>query len=212
MTVAAVAVGVVVLDGDDGDDAAPPTPSAPTVSPTVETTPLSDYDTTVVALQRASFCDAIDDETLAVALGLDDGATPAVSQADAYVDGDRAEVGGVTDVVHEFGCRWRTDDAVARGWVFAPPVTSREARALRRAAVAEEGCEVAGRAPDFGLRSVALLCEAPRGTETSFRGLFGDAWLTCSVTVSGTDTPEAELLDRTGRWCVGVAQAAAVAG
>jgi hypothetical protein len=41
----------------------------------------------------------------------------------------------------------------------------------------------------------------------SFRGLFGDAWLACSLTLPPAVTPE-RLLETAGRWCVAVAQAA----
>jgi hypothetical protein len=44
------------------------------------------------------------------------------------------------------------------------------------------------------------------GDEVTFHGLFGDAWLSCSLSAVGAD--QDGLVDRTGRWCVAVAQAA----
>ena len=57
--------------------------------------------------------------------------------------------------------------------------------------------------------SVALICPAGDRRWASFRGLFGDAWLACSLSAPAT-LGDQELLDRAGRWCVAVAEAAAV--
>jgi hypothetical protein len=108
-------------------------------------------------------------------------------------------------VAHEYGCRWSAaDGTTAQGWVFAPPVTPGQAERLRRAAAKADGCRAVPDAPRFGSRSVAVRCDD--GT-TAFHGLFGDAWLSCSVTVRGSASGDA--VERTGRWCVSVAQAAA---
>ena len=42
----------------------------------------------------------------------------------------------------------------------------------------------------------------------SYRGLFGDAWLTCELSLKDVEVTDAELLRRAGAWCAGVAQAA----
>ena len=96
------------------------------------------------------------------------------------------------------------DGTTARAWVFAPPVTQKRARALAGGASRGAGCRVAEDAPSFGAPSVAVTCETPQRTTTSFHGLFGDAWLSCSLSVAG----DGDLLERAGRWCVTVADAA----
>jgi hypothetical protein len=54
---------------------------------------------------------------------------------------------------------------------------------------------------------VALTCTNQQGTtRTSYRGLFGDAWLVCEVEQPAGAT--ADPLDLAGRWCVGVLEAA----
>ena len=47
----------------------------------------------------------------------------------------------------------------------------------------------------------------PDGVTITYQGLFGDAWLSCSVTTPARNPQN--LLARTGTWCVSVAQAAA---
>ena len=47
---------------------------------------------------------------------------------------------------------------------------------------------------------------------SSYQGLFGDAWLTCELSVTDTTADPSELSDRAGRWCVGVAEAASRLG
>ena len=74
-------------------------------------------------------------------------------------------------------------------------------------AAGREGCTTAAPAPANGAPSVALVCPAGDRTWASFRGLFGDAWLSCSL-AAPAQLGEKELLDRAGRWCVAVAQAA----
>jgi hypothetical protein len=112
----------------------------------------------------------------------------------------------VRDVAHEFGCLWRAQGVVSRAWVFAPPVTPRAARDLVDAARATTGCEPIVDAPDFGRPSYGSICTAGARQEATFRGLFGDAWVSCELSASGI--AREQLVDRTGRWCVAVAQAA----
>ena len=89
--------------------------------------------------------------------------------------------------------------------MFAPPVTVAQAKRLRTEAVAAPGCQEVGSAPALGRQTAALSCRVPQGTEVSFRGLFGDAWLTCTLRAPQGGP---ELVDRAGRWCVAVTQAA----
>ena len=198
LTVAVVVVGVLVATG--GDDDAPgagpssaATSSEPTTAPDV---PLADVDTLTTAVRREAFCDAVPTDAVEAALG-----GPA-AETTSYADGQDAPVTGkVRDIAHEFGCGWTTSGAAARAWVFAPPVTPRAATGLVRAARGEADCRPAADAPEFGRPSVALVCRTPRMVQASFRGLFGDAWLTC--TVAGRLSSE-EALERADRWCVAV--------
>ena len=97
---------------------------------------------------------------------------------------------------------------VARAWLFAPPVTPARARDLIKAAGAAKGCRPEPQDPGFGQQSVAVVCDKGGTTTASYRGLFGDAWLSCSVAVATGSVDQPALLDRTGRWCVQVAEAA----
>ena len=190
---AAVVAGVVLARSPDEPD---------DDLPAYESTPLAAFDTAGVAVNRNTFCDAVPDEAVAEALG-DEPAS-----ASSYGNGDQARLGaGLRDVAHEFGCGWSAPSATVRAWVFAPPVTPRSARELARAARAEDGCEPVADAPDFGIPSAAVVCDEGRRPMASYRGLFGDAWLTCTLTAA-SDVPRTELTDRAGRWCVAVVKAA----
>jgi uncharacterized protein YodC (DUF2158 family) len=200
VTGAGVAAGTLLLD--DGDE---PTSAG---SPSFSTTPLESFDTSTVTVPRASFCDAVDPRQVEAALG----GEPADAQS--YASGDEVtltEGGGtsaVTDVAHEFGCTWvHADQGAARAWVFAPPVTADRARRLVREAAKTEGCE-ASPTPPYGAPSVGLLCVGADGARASYRGLFGDAWLTCELSVRDPATDPAALRERAGAWCVGVAMGA----
>lgn len=189
-TVVALAVLALATAGCTGG-------SEPTAAPTsAPPTPLASFDTGTLAIARADFCARVAPDAVAAALG----GEPEARRT--WANGDRATLAdGVTDVAHEYGCRWTAaDGTTAQGWVFAPPVTPGEAGRLRHAAATAPGCEPVPDAPAFGRRSVAVRCGD--GT-TAFHGLFGDAWLSCSVTVGAGDAVE-----RAGRWCVTVAQAA----
>lgn len=165
----------------------------PDAAPTAEPTPLADLATETLTVARSSFCARVAPAAVEDALG-----GPAENTRE-WVNGDRARVApGVADVVQEYGCRWRAaDGTTVSGWVFAPPVTPQRAAGLRRAAAQAEDCRPVADAPAYGTRSVAVRC----GDTTSFHGLFGDAWLSCSIG-GGADLAAA------GRWCVTVAQAA----
>ncbi|GAA4696999.1 hypothetical protein [Nocardioides conyzicola] len=186
----AAATLALALAGCTSDDSDPP------AQPRASSTPLADFATDDVSVARAAFCPRIAPEAVAEALGAEpDG-------SEAWANGDRARLAdGLRDVAHEYGCSWTAaDGTVARAWVFAPPVTSARAAVLARQARRAEGCQSLADAPAYGAPSTAVRC----GRGLAFQGLFGDAWLTCSLQTAATP-PD---LDRTGRWCVSVAQAA----
>lgn len=208
MVVAAVVVGVVVLGGDDG---APTDPAAGPSTPT--STPLADYDTLTVAVARQPFCEAVEPAVVAEVLESDP------TGVRTWADGEQVRLpDGGRDVAHEFGCRWAVDGTVASAWVFAPPVTRRQAIGLAQAAQSAEGCSPMRGARPYGLPTLAAFCRvegrggsAGAGTEASYRGLFGDAWLTCTLEVPGA-SPDEALAERAGRFCVAVLEAARLPG
>lgn len=198
LTLVPVAVGVSVADD--------PT-TAPTPPPSYVATPLSEFDSTAAVVRRAPFCTVVPAAAAKQALGV-----PAV--ATAYGNGQtlpslRSLPRG--DVAHEYGCvispAERGAPVEARAWVFVPPVTAARARSLAAAARAERGCEPAAGAAAFGSPTVALLCTVGTTRTASYRGLFGDAWFSCSLTLP-VSVPPADLLDRAGTWCVAAARAA----
>lgn len=198
VTALVVLGGVVLLDpGQEEPQRQAPLPVA-----------LESLDTTALVVRRAAFCDAVPESDVAAAVGTGE------VEATAYGNGEMAPVAGAEDVVHEFGCTWTAADGrAAAAWVFAPPVTPERATELVDAAAA--GCEQLS-APAYGSPGVALLCpgDDPALATVSFRGLFGDAWLTCTLTAEAADAADpaagrSALVDRTGRWCASVALAAA---
>lgn len=197
-TLAAVAVGVVATRGE------PPAPAPPAVAP--PPVALEALETTEVAVGRGDFCPAVPPEAVEAAVGGE------VADSVVYGNGRRARVvGDVRDVAHEFSCAWSAPDGtVARAWVFVPPVTTDRAEDLAQAARRDEGCASPTGAPSYGRPTVALVCEEGDSVRQSFRGLFGDAWLTCQLTVPDA-VPRTELAERTSRWCAAVVQSAAVA-
>lgn len=210
---AAVSTGIVVGAGlllaapDEGADPAGTASgdgSSPSGTPTpapVLATPLREYDTSTVAVQRRPFCDLVAPEAVSGALGTD------VGDVRAYGNGESATITQqVKDIAHEFGCVWAVDGRAARAWVFAPPVTVGQGRALTTSVTQEKGCTALPQAPAFGKPSVGLVCTTKQGLQASYRGLFGDAWLSCSLSGDGD---RAALVERVGEFCVAVAQAAA---
>ncbi len=200
--VTALAVGGVLAMRDSPSE----TPEQAAPSRTPEPTPapsLADVDTTSLVVSRAGFCGAVPDDAVTAALG------GAPTAADAYANGERATLAdGVEDVSHEFGCVWAAGDVEARAWVFAPPVSPADAQALRKAADQQDGCRSGDGAAAFGDPGVALVCRTPAGSVASYRGLFGDAWLACSVTGASRQDASA----KADRWCAAVAVAAGSAG
>ncbi|WP_300678435.1 hypothetical protein [Nocardioides sp.] len=178
----AVAVGVGVSLSD---------PAAPVATPLAHS--LSTLDTTTMTLARAPMCGAVDAADVTAALGA------GAATSTTWKNGDTAPLGSVSDVAHEYGCSWTAGARSASAWVFAPPVTVAEAGDLVAAAKAVKGCTPIPGAPAFGSPSIALSC----GDTVSYRGLYGDAWLVCTLTgPSATTTPLAL------RWCASVALAA----
>ncbi|MDZ5623360.1 hypothetical protein SFC88_21175 [Nocardioides sp. HM23] len=196
VTALPVAAGVVLLDEDP--------PATSSEAPPYRSTALADYDTSAVALSRAPFCDRLPEEALTEALDGRPGPTT------AYANGESAEMApGLEDVAHEYGCRIEGRRGTeARAWLFAPPVTRSRATELVDEAT-RPSCSRATTAPAYGAPSLALICPAGDRRWASFRGLFGDAWLACSL-AAPADLDDNELLDRAGRWCVAVAEAASV--
>ena len=62
--------------------------------------------------------------------------------------------------------------------------------------------------PDFGSPAVTTRCRTPKGgIEVGDFGLFGDAWLSCTLG-SRAEEDRADLAERTSRWCAAVVTAA----
>lgn len=196
LTVVPVTIGVAVAA-----DPVAPAEVAPYVA-----TPLADFDSSTAVVRRAEFCDVVPAEAARDALGED-------AVGAAYGNGDASDLVPGGDVAHEYGCRFIPGDSTtgteARAWVFAPPVTASRAEALATDAARTRGCAAQDTAPAFGTPTLALLCSDQDTRTASFRGLFGDAWLTCSLTLP-TSVPADELAERAGQWCVAVAVAASV--
>ena len=195
-TLAVVAALLIALLGSacSGSANSGPEPTAAPSEAVDEGTPLADVDTTSLVVARAPFCDAVDPAAVARALGEE----PA--EGSAYRSGQRIKLSDdVADVVHEFGCRWTAGDGVAEAWVFVPPITRERAADLVRS-----GCRGV-QDPAFGEPSTICRTRADGVTTYTFRGLFGDAWLTCRLVVGAG---QEETLDRAGRWCAAVATGA----
>lgn len=150
-------------------------------------------------VRRAGFCDRVPPARVRAAL-----AGPATT-VEAYGDGDTVVLGeGVADVAHEHGCRWATAaGAEARAWVFVPPVTAGRAERLVSLARRADGCAAVPGAA-YGEPGVVTTCTDPASgaVTTAHQGLFGDAWLTCTLRLP-PGTPGT--VDRATPWCVAVA-------
>lgn len=194
-----VLAAVLVAGGCSGGSDAP----APSPTPDLGT-PLADVATRKLAVARGDWCSSLPDDAVERTLG-----GPA-RRTSSYGNGDRVTLGdGVRDVVHEYSCSFvGAGGATARAWVFAPPVTPARAQSLVRAARNGRGCRAIDSAAGFGQPSVATRCTTDGLRRITYQGLFGDAWLSCSLT-EPTGGPEADLADRADRWCAAVAQTAA---
>ena len=179
--------------GDDGG-------SGSSEEPAAEPTPITAFDTASAALTRDDFCDRIPDEAVTAAVG-------EVASTGHYGNGERETVTpGVTDVAHEFNCTFTGDSgAIARAWVFVPRVTRDQAKALVADVKKTKGCRAVD-GESFGTPATGSVCTTPDGTEAAYRGLFTDAWFSCSVTAKDLDEPT--LVKQAGQWCVSTATAA----
>lgn len=190
----------VVLWVRGGEDAAAPQADP---DPTVEVEPkppgVGDIPASLV-VPRAPFCDVVEDTDVETALGGE------IAERTAYDNGDRVEVGSFSDVAHEYGCRWDGRKGLtARAWVFVPPVTVQQARSMIKVTRSATGCtDLDG---FFGAPSLGQACAGKSRQQASYRGLFGDAWLTCTLNAPAS-VRAARLARRADRWCAAVALAA----
>jgi hypothetical protein len=204
--VACVTVALVVaaplLGGCTGSsDSSSPAPVSPSAA-TDRSTELADLDTSSLAVARQPFCDAVDQAAVDRALGGE------AADVSAYRSGQRIKISDdVADVVHEYGCRWTAGDSTAEAWVFAPPITQERATTLAHQIERSRGCRRLPGAADFGRPTAACSRHAGGAVVTSYAGLFGDAWLACSLTLSGVRATVAAT--RADRWCAAVATGAA---
>lgn len=209
----AVTVAATLLVGPlDPTGADPQGRSAPEDSPSAATDGTgpaaaggpapADVDLSSLPIRRAlEDCSVLDGDPVQDALGAP------VSLRQAYRSGDRVEVApGVVDVVAEDGCVFRSPRADARVWVFSTPVGTAFARTLVREARAAPRCTPAPDRTGFGDPTLTDVCTTrARGdgagtTSATLRGLFGDAWLTCRLSVE--DGSPGDVLARAQRWCV----------
>jgi len=108
-------------------------------------------------------------------------------------------------VSHEYGCSWTAGPSSVAAWVFAPPVTVARARQLTRGALGPK-CARLEHAPPFGAPGGATSCTLNTDTRlVEFRGLFGDAWVTCRLVFLPAAT---EVDERAAAWCAEVLAAA----
>ena len=189
-----VAVLLLATTGcsEDSKKAAPP--PAPT--------PMASLNTTAMEVPRIEFCQLVPDAAVRRALG------QAPDSDTSYGNGDEQDLAGVgTEVVHEIGCDWRTDDgATARAWVFARPVDAAFAGTVMAQERRAKGCR-STRGPAYGDPSITQTCRLPDGSQrVRHAGLFGQTWLTCEVSATVQDAITG-LPDRSERWCVEVANA-----
>ena len=203
-TVAAVIACGVALTGCSGSSDSEPRPTAAPSEAKESGTTLEDVDTAALVVPRGPFCDRVDPAAATRALGEE----PA--DVSAYRSGQRIKISDdVADVVHEFGCRWTAGDSSAEAWVFAPPITRQAGRGpgARRAGPVRSASTTS--APTSDGPSASCASRDDDAVAMSFQGLFGDAWLTCSLTLA--EGRESQVDERASRWCAAVATGAAAA-
>lgn len=206
--VAAVLAVVLVGRGDGGSSGggdAGGTRSPATPDPTT----LAELATAAPVVRRDAFCDAVATRAAPDALAGE------VADETQHANGDTTTLDATTtDVAHEWGCRWTsTTGSSAEAWVFAPPVTRGRANRLARAATRAKGCASYDDGQGgFGDPGTAWTCTTADLVIAGRAGLFGDAWLTCTVSDPATAVTgaagTAALQARADRWCVDVALAA----
>ena len=194
---ATVAALVVLLAGCT-PSTSPPEPAPPSSTPTLLPATLESYDADGVAVSRAPFCDRVSPTGIEHALGR------AARSHREYGNGDRIRLpDGTRTIAHEYGCEWQAPGVAARAWVFVPPVSRGRAGRLVDEALSGR-CSRTG-SGQYGRPSVAARCRTDEGVERSWRGLFGDAWLVCTLTAR---SPSGATAQRTSEWCVSVLEAA----
>jgi hypothetical protein len=197
----ATAAALVLLAGCTGGGGEEPEPE-PGAASSATTSTLADVDVASLPVHRGEFCGLVAKGAPQAAL---DGE---VEETVEYGVGEEAEVvPGTTDVSGEYSCTFTAaDGTAARAWVFAPPVTPDRARRLTRAARDRDCRERDG---SYGRPSVSLVCRSGKRLQVSHRGLFGDAWLACSLAAPAAGADRADLVARADAWCLSVAEAAA---
>lgn len=167
-------------------------------NPAPSDTPLADIDLTGVAASRTSFCDSLDKDAVATALGGEP------KKEKSYGSGERATLTtGLKDVSHEFSCSFERGPREARAWLFAQPVTRGEVFKWIDERGEDKGCAAAGDL-QFGKPGLVQICQDKSQLRVLAVGLFGDGYLTCKLTAPAKSDEE-ELLDRGQRWCADVA-------
>lgn len=161
---------------------------------------LRNVDLSGLPIPRSSPCMHVDDRDLVVALG-----SPP-TRHDSYGPGRRATLApGVTDVSEEYSCAFEASAARARVWIFAAPVDVGLAHRVIKRAKAAKGCTSPADAPAYGEPSLTEVCSTdPADTTASLRGLFGQTWLSCQLSLP-PPAGSATVLRRAERWCVHVA-------
>lgn len=198
---AAVAATLLLLGGCTSGSAAPRDSAAPV--------PLDKVDLSGVSAVRAPYCETLDERALSALLG------GRRWRDSSYAPGDRVRLSpGLRDVAHEYGCTFRRRGITARTWVFAQPVTRRQARGYLADRRGVPGCRTAG-VLRFGFPGVVQACRPARRADTAgaapgtdlvtMAGLFGSGYLTCQVSVAAGSVGRDDLLDRAQRWCASVA-------
>lgn len=160
--------------------------------------PTAPADLSALPIAREPFCDRIDERYAAAAL---DGQ---VAERTSYGPGDSVSLApGLTDVAHEFGCVFGSDAGEAKVWVFTAPVTESEARAMVEDARGQRECSYPEDALQYGTPGVVGVCRLSGGrVQVTARGLYGDTWLTCQLTV---EAGPGDALARAEPWCLHVA-------
>jgi hypothetical protein len=160
--------------------------------------PTAPADLSALPISREPFCDRIDERYAAAALG------GQVTERTSYGPGERVSLApGVTDVAHEFGCVFGSGAGEAKVWVFTAPVTGSEARAMVEDVRGQRECSYPEDALQYGTPGVVGVCRlSGERAQVTARGLYGDTWLTCQLTVEAD--PE-DALARAEPWCLHVA-------
>jgi hypothetical protein len=218
LVAAACALGVLALalsgpggshGGASGRSTEASARAARTASPSAGSSALQQPRPAAPAVRRGPLCAALQNADVRAALG------GPVARRTGYAPGQRVLLApGVRDVSSEYACVFRArTGAQARVWVFAEPVTRQTATVLVRRAARATGCRPAAIAEGFGSPSAGTLCPGPSrpGRDLVVRGLFGDAYLSCELVTTGSETT-GQALRRADSWCAGVAGALGAAG